>query len=102
MQYVTNSIYLCNSLMLFESLHRLGTKAERAMMYPSQMMSDPATAVGKTDDAKLLIKARDLYNVKLVPIAIQHRDGADCTSIHPMRLGFFFSLPSPSPPMTWR
>ncbi len=28
-QYVTNSAYLCNSVMLFETLHRLGSKADR-------------------------------------------------------------------------
>ncbi|KAK0738622.1 nucleotide-diphospho-sugar transferase [Schizothecium vesticola] len=35
-QYVTNSAYLCNSVMLFETLHRLGTsRADRVMMYPA-------------------------------------------------------------------
>jgi alpha-N-acetylglucosamine transferase len=35
-QYVTNSDYLCNSVMLFETLHRLGSKADRLMLVPSQ------------------------------------------------------------------
>ncbi|RCI09326.1 hypothetical protein L249_1413 [Ophiocordyceps polyrhachis-furcata BCC 54312] len=73
-QYVTNSEYLCNSVMLFDILHRLGSKADRVIMYPSEMVSPSAT-----DDGRLLIKARDDYRVRLVPIAIQHRHSADNT-----------------------
>ncbi|THZ34429.1 hypothetical protein D6C88_10490, partial [Aureobasidium pullulans] len=46
-QYVTEKNYLCNSLMIFETLHRLGSKAE----------------------------PRDNYNVKLVPIHVQRFAG---------------------------
>ncbi|RDA88635.1 hypothetical protein CP532_5841 [Ophiocordyceps camponoti-leonardi (nom. inval.)] len=77
-QYVTNSEYLCNSVMLFEILHRLGSKADRVMMYPSGMVS-PTARVADTDDERLLIKARDDYGVRLVPITIQHRNSADNT-----------------------
>ncbi|KAM4064417.1 glycosyltransferase family 8 protein [Hirsutella rhossiliensis] len=59
-QYVTNSDYLCNSVMLFETLHRLGSKADRVMMYPSYMV-DPEASEANTNDARLLIKARDQY-----------------------------------------
>lgn len=34
-QYVTNSDYPCNSVMIFASLHRLGIMAEKLMMYPA-------------------------------------------------------------------
>lgn len=73
-QYVTNSEYLCNSVMIFESLHRLGSRADRVMMYPSRMLEKGEDA---TTDARLLVKARDEYKVKLVPITVQHRQGAD-------------------------
>lgn len=77
-QYVTNSDYLCNSVMFFESLHRLNSKADRVMMFPARMLKGEDD---ESSDARLLIKARDSYNVKLVPITIQHRDNADCTCV---------------------
>ena len=76
-QYVTNNDYLCNSVMIFEALHRLGAKADLVMMYPSQMMSDPAETSPQSASARLIIKARDEYQAKLVPIHIQHRDAGE-------------------------
>lgn len=69
-QYVTDKNYLCNSLMIFEALQRLGSRAERLMMYPEQwsLESDSSESI-------LLRKARDDYNVKLVPIHVQHFSG---------------------------
>ena len=71
-QYVTNTAYLCNSVMLFESLFRLGTKADRLMMYPSSFVPGDHSLEGK-----LLAKARDAYGVKLVPIDVQRRSNND-------------------------
>jgi hypothetical protein len=73
-QYVTNTAYLCNSVMLFESLHRLGTKAEKLMMYPSQFAPG-----GDSVEGKLLAKARDVYGVKLTPVDVQRRTSNDRT-----------------------
>jgi hypothetical protein len=56
-QYVTDPTYLCNSLMIFESLHRLGSEADRLMMYPEQW-----SAESNTSEAGLLRKARHEYN----------------------------------------
>ncbi len=75
-QYVTNKEYLCNSVMIFETLHRLKAKAERVMMYPDNMMS-PTETNPQSNEAKLLVKARDLYGVKLVPVSVQRRSGGD-------------------------
>ncbi|KAK5633227.1 hypothetical protein RRF57_008941 [Xylaria bambusicola] len=75
-QYVTNKEYLCNSVMIFESLHRLKAKADRVMMYPENMM-DPAETNPQSHEAKLLVKARDQYGVKLVPVSVQRRSGGD-------------------------
>ncbi|KAL4885601.1 nucleotide-diphospho-sugar transferase [Aspergillus karnatakaensis] len=74
-QYVTNTAYLCNSVMLFETLHRLHSKPERLMMYPSIF------SVNDTDstEGRLLRKARDEYNVKLAPVEVQSRPGGDPT-----------------------
>ncbi|GFF54519.1 hypothetical protein IFM46972_10042 [Aspergillus udagawae] len=71
-QYVTNAEYLCNSVMIFEALHRLGSKAERLMMYPATF-SD----IDDSTEGKLLRKARDQYSVKLTPIQVQSRHGND-------------------------
>ena len=76
-QYVTNSLYLCNSVMFFERLHELGSKADRVLMYPTRMLLDPEAPKARGVDARLLIKARDEYGVKLIPIHVAHRDGDD-------------------------
>ncbi|GKU04144.1 glucose n-acetyltransferase 1 [Fusarium langsethiae] len=77
-QYVTNEDYLCNSVMIFEQLHRLGSKADRLLMYPKEML-EPDAAYSNKRGGQLLIRARDEYNVTLQPIEIQHRDGQDET-----------------------
>ncbi|KAJ5051618.1 uncharacterized protein L3040_001393 [Drepanopeziza brunnea f. sp. 'multigermtubi'] len=69
-QYVTNREYLCNSVMLFEILHRLGSRADRLIMYPDWMSPDPASS---SVESQLLLKAQKEYKVKLVPIQVQHR-----------------------------
>ncbi|KAH6894659.1 nucleotide-diphospho-sugar transferase [Thelonectria olida] len=74
-QYVTDSEYLCNSVMFFEALHRLSSRADRVMMYPSSMLESGEDS----KEARLLLKARDEFNVKLIPITIQHRNNADAT-----------------------
>lgn len=71
-QYVTNTAYLCNSVMIFETLHRLNSKPDRVMMYPSEFSLDENGA-----ESRLLRKARDEYNVKLVPIKVQSRASGD-------------------------
>ncbi|KAI0109526.1 glucose N-acetyltransferase [Nemania sp. FL0031] len=77
-QYVTNKEYLCNSVMIFETLYRLKAKADRVMMYPDNMMS-PTETEPTSNEAKLLVKARDQYGVKLVPVSVQRRSGGDAT-----------------------
>ena len=72
-QYATDSDYLCNTVMMFEALHRLGAMADRVLMYPSNMLRDPLANAAKSADGELIIKARDLYGAKLAPIEIQHR-----------------------------
>ncbi|KAL2073783.1 hypothetical protein VTL71DRAFT_11109 [Oculimacula yallundae] len=73
-QYVTNTEYLCNSVMLFEILYRLGSKADRLMMYPASMHPDPASP---STESQLLLKAEREFKVKLMPIEIQHRPQGD-------------------------
>src|SRR2546423_1182183 len=34
-QYVTHKKYLCNSVLIFEALHRLRSRPDRVLLYPS-------------------------------------------------------------------
>jgi hypothetical protein len=74
-QYATDPEYLCNSVMLFETLHRLGSKADRILMYPETFSLEETSGNKNTE---LLLKAKLQYNVKLVPIQVQHNKLASC------------------------
>ncbi|MCJ1274615.1 hypothetical protein MMC21_002412 [Puttea exsequens] len=73
-QYATNSAYLCNAVMVFEALSRLGSKADRILLYPQQWDTDIESLDDR--DSQLLVKARDWYNVKLTPVEIP-KEGND-------------------------
>ncbi|KAL8726221.1 MAG: hypothetical protein Q9166_006846 [cf. Caloplaca sp. 2 TL-2023] len=77
-QYATSTAYLCNSVMIFEALDRLGSKADRILMYPEQWDTHIESQADR--DSQLLVKARDWYNVRLVPVDIpvrHEKDGED-------------------------
>ena len=78
-QYVTNSNYLCNSVMMFEALDRLGSKANRVMMYPREWEVPDVNSSSVSEEGKLLREARDYYNVSLVPIVVQTSAGQEPT-----------------------
>ncbi|KFA69683.1 hypothetical protein S40285_05934 [Stachybotrys chlorohalonatus IBT 40285] len=78
-QYVTNDVYLCNSVMIFVTLHPLGSNASRVIMHPAEMLTAPAAKTADERNARLLIKARDEYGVDPVPIEVQRRVGNDET-----------------------
>lgn len=69
-QYVTTPDYLCNAVMMFEALHRLGSRAERLLMYPSTYSLVRSSKM----EGFLLLKARDEYGVTLVPIDVLSKD----------------------------
>ncbi|CAG8421297.1 unnamed protein product [Penicillium salamii] len=71
-QYATDRSYLCNSLMIFEALHRLGSKPDRVLLYASEFTS-PQNHDSK--ESRMLRFARDNYGVKLKPIQVQLRGG---------------------------
>ncbi|KAK2671768.1 Nucleotide-diphospho-sugar transferase [Fusarium oxysporum f. sp. vasinfectum] len=75
-QYVTNSEYLCNSLMFFEALQRFGSRPDRVMMVPESMLEPE---MEDSSDAYLINKARDEYKVKIVPITVQTRWAGEAT-----------------------
>jgi len=78
-QYATNSLYLCNSVLFFTMLHQLGSKADRVLLYPSGMLTDPDAVTADDENGRLLIKARDQLAVKLSPISVQRKITNDCT-----------------------
>jgi alpha-N-acetylglucosamine transferase len=78
-QYITNGNYLCNSLMILEALHRSGAKADRVMMYPEEWKISEDNAPDDSTESKLLLRARDLYEAKLVPIKVQTLTQGDAT-----------------------
>lgn len=65
-QYATNSAHVCNAVMVFEALERLGSKADRVLLYPEEW--DTVISNSKDRDSQLLVMARDKYRVKLHPI----------------------------------
>ncbi|KAF2179504.1 glycosyltransferase family 8 protein [Zopfia rhizophila CBS 207.26] len=69
-QNVTNSYYLCNSLMILESLHRLGSKADGAMMYPKEWNVPADNGMNATCKSTILAQPRDRYDAELVPIQV--------------------------------
>ncbi|KAL9099474.1 MAG: hypothetical protein Q9163_005025 [Psora crenata] len=71
-QYATNSAYLCNAVMVFESLSRLGSKAERILFYPQEW--DVQISDTSDRDSQLLVKARDWYHVTLMPVEMGKAD----------------------------
>jgi len=69
-QYVTTPKYLCNSLMIFEALDRVGARAAKVMMYPESWIT-----TDNNQTAQLIRKARDQYGVQLSPVHVQHLSG---------------------------
>ena len=68
-QYATDSANLCNAVMVFEALDRLGSRAQKILIYPEEM--DTTISNAKDRDSQLLVKARDMYGVQLIPVPIQ-------------------------------
>ena len=77
-QYVTDVQYLCNSLMLFEILDRLGCRADRLMLYPDVWTNATGVDPGVGDEVRLVQLARERYRVHLQPIKVQYSLAADC------------------------
>ena len=69
-QYATNKDYLCNSVMIFEALDRVGSKASRVLMYPSNWDINANDYTGR-----LLRQTQARYNVQLSPVKIQRLAG---------------------------
>ncbi|KAF3404911.1 Glucose N-acetyltransferase 1 [Talaromyces pinophilus] len=67
-QYVTDETYLCNSVMVFEALDRLGSRADRILFYPKGW--DLEVNFENDRLSQLLNLARDKYKVQLEPVTM--------------------------------
>ncbi|KAK9548662.1 N-acetylglucosaminyltransferase [Aspergillus fumigatus] len=68
-QYATSSAYLCNAVMVFEALERLGSRADRVLFYPEDW--DLFVADDHDRDSQLLVLAKEKYKALLVPISAE-------------------------------
>lgn len=64
---------MCNAFMVFEALQRLGSKADRVLLYPSDWNAETFDANDR--NSQLLIQAKKTYGVKLRPIQLLGLDG---------------------------
>ena len=71
--YATDSATLCHALLLFDTLARLGSKADRVLFYPQHW--DTKVTSTKDRDSQLLVLARDKYKVKLHPVKLLTVEG---------------------------
>ena len=72
--YATDAHSLCNALLVFDSLKRLGSRADRVLLYPKQWDTFVASNTDRT--SQLLSIARDQYKVNLLPVGLLGQDGA--------------------------
>ncbi|KAK5116923.1 hypothetical protein LTR62_006644 [Meristemomyces frigidus] len=72
-QYATDSHNLCNAVMVFEALHRHGSKAERVLLHNPQWAS--VSQGGDDRDAQLLSIATKKYGVVLKPVQLLDERG---------------------------
>jgi len=77
-QYAATPIHLCNALMLWSQIERIGSRAQRLMYYPSHWSpdeiddSDPEKEL--TPIARLLTSAIEDYAVTLQPLDVLHEN----------------------------
>ena len=64
-QYVTQPEHICQAVMIYDALERVGSKAARVMMYPNTW-----TINDSNESGRLILKARDEYGVQLIPVEI--------------------------------
>ncbi|KAK5709328.1 hypothetical protein LTR17_019899 [Elasticomyces elasticus] len=69
--YATDTESLCNSVMLLESLHRLGVNADRMLLHSNLWNASDTTF---EREARLLRRARDDFGAKLQAIEVLHED----------------------------
>lgn len=72
--YATDPHSLCNAVLVFDSLKRLGSRADRVLFYPKEWDTFIASNTDRT--SQLLNIAQKEYNVNLLPVGLLGQDGA--------------------------
>lgn len=65
--YATSPNHVCNSLMLAESLHRLGARPDTLILYATDLASDAET---NSSSARLLQQATQMYDARVQPVEV--------------------------------
>ena len=65
--YATSSDHLCNSLMLAESLHRLGARPDTLILYATDLAPDMEVSTSST---RLLQQATLMYGARVQPVEV--------------------------------
>lgn len=73
--YATDSATLCHAVLIFDSLAKFGSKADRVLFYPEYW--DTVISDSRDRDSQLLVIARDRYKVKLQPIQLLTVEGRE-------------------------
>ncbi|KAL4923780.1 nucleotide-diphospho-sugar transferase [Aspergillus undulatus] len=68
-QYATSSPYLCNAVLVFDALEKLGSRAQRVLYYPKRW--DVVVESDHDRDSQLLRLAKNKYKAMLVPIELE-------------------------------
>ncbi|KAF2278360.1 nucleotide-diphospho-sugar transferase [Westerdykella ornata] len=71
--YATDGATLCHAVLVFDSLAKLGSKADRVLFYPDAW--DTVISDSRDRNSQLLVIARDKYDVKLQPIKLLTVEG---------------------------
>jgi hypothetical protein len=81
--YATTPDCLCNSLMLAESLHRLGAKPETLILYAADLGGEEenATSFPSSPSARLLHQASALYGARTEPVEVLNSSGGGGGSV---------------------
>jgi hypothetical protein len=82
--YATTPDCLCNSLMLAESLHRLGAKPETLILYAADLGAENdenATSSPSSPSARLLHQASALYGARTEPVEVLNSSGGGGGSV---------------------
>lgn len=65
--YVTSADHLCNSVMLAESLHRLGARPDTLILYATDLTPDTQA---NASTARLLQQATHMYGARVQPVEV--------------------------------
>lgn len=76
--YATSADHLCNSVMLAESLHRLGARPETLILYATSLESDTQASASS---ARLLQQATQMYGARVQPVEVLNSPSSEADSM---------------------